>query len=69
MSGAKLYICNLCGNQVSEGVEYTFVFTIDVETFFICKSCLRKKIQKNKFMIRFLPEIIKSLLRKYGLYD
>ena len=66
---AKLYVCNVCGEHVAEGVEVIFVFVVDVESIFICKSCLRKKIKKNSFILRFIPENIKRLLRKYGLYD
>lgn len=66
---AKLYLCDICGEQVSEGVESIFVFTIDVESFFVCKSCLKKTIKKSWFMLSFLPKNIKELFKKYELYD
>lgn len=66
---AKLYRCNICKQPASEGVGLMFIFEIGIESFFVCKSCLEKKVKKNSFLLRFLPHNIKRLLQKYGLYD
>jgi len=66
---AKLFTCNICGEHAAEGVDVMFVFEIDTENIFVCKSCLNEKFSRYNLMLSFLPGKIKKLAEKYGLFD
>jgi len=36
-----------------------------VPDYFICKDCVKTFIKKNKFIMRFVPDIVKDILKPF----
>ena len=65
MIESPFFNCSLCKKNRQFGIKFHIDFETGFNFIFICESCIKQKIEENKFYIRFLPKFLADIIKKF----